>query len=458
MYIRRAVAFCFILAVFFLSSGEFLCAAGDVKVKILAVNPSSDKSLKTKISQALPIEIDPAQDIIDKAGLEVQFDPETKTNYLTKEVELQPKETKTFEVRVRDVWNIPSDQIEEVKRNLEQQILALKGTKYEDTGKLLYDKAQENLDRIVEEQGRPMAIKQHVELYRAHVQQLQDIKNNALSLDAMRRLEEEKNTGVRPARFVIEAENPSGEPKKITVRSPLPKNVKPEDVLDSQGFAILFDQSQQNYVLEKEDQFAAKELKRYTITIKDIWHISEEELKFYKEQTEKLLDLFRGSSFSSFAENQSKAIFDSLSQIGSLQEEISGSTVLADRVRAFVLNSQRLDVVKSKMRDLQQLVPELPLKKRDEADLREKIKLFVKKLADIKDVVLVAMGFRPDQPVTWWIIFGIILFLGATSAVFYMVWLKKLQENPFKKKGTGKSEKGATPPPAAEPPQTAEKK
>ena len=89
----------------------------------------------------------------------------------------------------------------------------------------------------------------------------------------------------------------------------------------------------------------------------------------------------------------------------------------------------------------------------------EKIKLFVKKLASVKDVVLVAMGFRPDKPVTWWIILGIIGFLGILSAVFYVVWLKKLQENKWVKKGSAETPKSEPPAPQpAETPPEAQKK
>ena len=85
----------------------------------------------------------------------------------------------------------------------------------------------------------------------------------------------------------------------------------------------------------------------------------------------------------------------------------------------------------------------MPLKK-DDSQILEKIKFFVKKLADTKDVVLMAMGIRPDSPIIWWIIFGIIVFLGLISAVFYVTWLKKLQENKWAAKGKGETPKADT--------------
>lgn len=432
---------------------SFSYAETEVKFKVLAVNPSASQPLKATISQPLPSEIDPAQDIIDNAGLEIRFDPEAKVYALFGEIELKPRETKTFEVRIRDVWQVTPDQIEDTKKNLEAQINALKGTKYYDTAKLLYEKAQEGIGRILEEQGRSVGMKQHIELFRAHVQQLQDIKSNSLSLEAMRQLEEEKKKGVAEARFLITAENPSSEARAMTVRSVLPKEITPNDILEKQDFTVLFDQAQKAYVLEKEDQFGAQEIKKYIITIRDVWRISDAEIKFHREQTEKLLELFKDSSFGKYANEQGKMIFDILSGITKLQAELDSSLALEDRMRAFVLNTQQMNVVKAKLRNLQQLIQEVPLRK-DDSQILEKIKYFVKKLAETKDVVLMAMGIRPDSPIVWWIIFGIILFLGIVSSVFYVVWLKKLQENKWAAKGTGKGPAAgpSSTPPAEAPP------
>jgi len=420
----------FILAFFWLFPSVSSYAESDVKFKVLAVNPSESQPLKSTITQVLPAEINPETDIIDKAGLEVRFDKGNKVYMLVGEVDLKPRESKTFEIRIRDVWKITPEQAEKTKKDLEEQINALKSTKYYDTAKLLYEKAQEGIDRIMEEQSRPVGMKQHIELYRAHVQQLENIQSNALSLGAMRKIEEEKKSGVAEARFLITAENPSSEPKMMTVRSELPKEIMAEDILDKQDFNLLYDQTQNAYILEKQDQFAAYEKKTYIITIRDIWRVPGQEIKFAQEQTEKLLGLFKDSPFAKYAEEQGKMILDILSGISKLQAELDSSLALEDRMRAFVLNSQQMNIAKAKLRNLQQLIPELPLKK-DESIIIEKLKNFVKKLAETKDVVLIAMGFKPDAPMTWWIIIGILGFLGGIVVVFYIVWLKQLQKNKF---------------------------
>ncbi len=429
-------------------------ADSEVKFKILAVNPSVDQPLKAMIDQPLPAEIDPARDIVDKAGLEIVYDTEAKGYKLTGEVELKPRETKIFEVRIRDVWQISIDQAEEVRKELDAQIVALKGTKYYETAKLLYDKAQEGIDRILEEQSKPVGINQHIELYRSHVLQLQDIKSNALSLNVMRKTEEEQKKGIPEARFIIDAENPSGESRAMRVRSALPKELKAEDVLDRQGFSVLYDQMQKVYVLEREDQFAAQEKKTYVITVRDIWRVSDEEIRYHREQTEQLVTFFEGTPFEKYAADQGAMILDILDGITQLQMELNSSLALEDRIRAFVLSTQQMNIAKTKIRNLQHLMMEASPKKSDH-ELLEKIKHFVKKLAEVKDVVLMAMGVRPDTPIVWRIIFGIIIFLGIVSVVFYMIWIKRLQENKWSPKGKGK---GTSPAVSQEPPAPSEPK
>ena len=442
--IPAALGRCFVFGFLFLSFLGHVHAAGDIKIKVLAVNPSPDRDLKTTVTQMLPPEVASEQDIIDKAGMDVKFDAEKKTYFLAKEVTLKPRETLTLEVHVRDVWVLDPEQIEATRKNLDQQISGLMGTQYYETAKLLYDKALENMDRIVTEQSQPMGVKQKVELYRSHILQFQEIKQNALSLDSMRRLNEEKKKGVREARFLIEAENPSKDPKTITVRSPLPKDIKPEDVLEKQEFNVLFDQIQKTYVLEKQDQFTSRELKKYTIVVRDIWFIPDETLDSFQHQTERLLRLLQPTPYEKYANEQGKFVFSLLDEIRKLQAEVASSLSLEDRIRAYVMNTQKLEVVKAKIRDLQQLFLEIPEKKEDPL---EKLKILIKKLAEIKNLVLVAMGFTPNKPITWWIIFGIILFLGILSGVFYMSWLKKLQENKWEKKGSGELQPDAPPPP-----------
>src|SRR3989338_2029466 len=415
-----------------------LSADEEVKLKILAVNPSDTQKLNTTVRQDLHPEVKP-EDVIDAAGMETKYNSEKKVFYLQKNVELNPRQTSTFEVRVKNVWNIPDEDIQKVRQEIEQSMNALKGTKYAQTGQLLYEKVMEKITRVEEEQAKAVGIKQKIEFYRAHIQQLEDIRGEVFSLGAMRRMEEENKEGIREVKFSITAENPSDQPLKMMVRSYLPKEIKSDDVLEKLDFDLVYSRNKNRFTLEKEDNFAAKEVKRYQITLRDIWYIPQGDLDFLRKQAEKLVVLFKETPYEKYADQQCAFIFESLDKIKQLQDEVASSTALEDRMRASVLNNQRLELIRKKMRELQDLLPEVALKK-DNLKPIEQIKHLIKKIVDTRDLILVAFGIQPNKPITWWLIFGIMGFMALLTGVFYMTWLKKLQENKWTSKA-GKSGK-----------------
>lgn len=432
------------LLLFFIFARPLLLLADEsVKFKILAVNPSETMPLKATVSQYLPPEIKP-EDIVDRADLDVKYDTEKKALLLSKEIELQPKEARTLIVKVKNVWKVDAEEMDKVKAQLQDSMTALAGTKFAETGKLLHEKSMETLARIEEAQAKSMGIKQQIDLYRLSRTQLEEIKQNTFSLESLRQMEVEKSGGVRQVKFWITAENPAPDEKKMSVRALLPKELKSTDILDKLDFNLAFDSSKSRFALEKEDTFAGKEIKKYQIILRDIWFIPQQEIDFLKDETQKLVDLFMKSSFEAFAVKQQETINETLQAIMELQSGVESSTVLEDRMRAFVLNSQRMDLVKKKIRALQDLLPEIPVKSGAVQDIAEAIQHFVKKVAETKKLILMAMGIQPNKPITWWIIIGIIIFLAGLTTIFYFVWLKKLSDNKFVKGSNAK--KGAKAP------------
>jgi len=421
---RGVVSAIFIL--FFFTANFAAYAEETVKIKILAVNPSATKNLKTTVVQYLPEEVTP-DDILDKEGVQIKYDSEKRTYVLTKEVELAPNETQTIEVRVRNVWVIAPETIEEVKTQLKQSSEALKRTKFAATGKLLYEKASDALAQIEENQTKSLGIMQRMNLYRINMKQLEDLKQNTLSLEAMRKLEEEKKTGVRQVKFVVSAENPSSEDKKLQVRSELPPDIKESDVIDKGEFDLIFDEKKSTYILQRQDTLGPNEVRKYDITIRDVWYIPQPELDFLKAEVEKLVLLFVKSPYEEFSAKQKAIILKAIQAIEALQAEVTLSNSIDDRIRAHVLNDQREKSAKRKIKELQDLLSEVSLKP-NEPDSPRVIENLIRKIVDMKNKMIVAMGLNANKPFIWWIFLGIILFLAFITIVFYGTWLKKLQE------------------------------
>lgn len=403
-------------------------AETNIKIKILAVNPSTSP-LKASVVQYLPSEIRP-DDVLDPAGMEVKFDADKKSYYLSQEIELTPKETRQMEVVIKNIWMVDSAEIEEVKSQLQQTMQTLSGTKYGETAKLLYDKVAESLDAIEEAQSKPMGIRQRIDLYRVHAKQLDNIRKDGFSLEAMRLLEAEQKGGLRSVKFWLTAQNPSSEERKMDVRALLPKEVTRENILDKLDFALAYDAELMRYTLEKQDTFAAKEEKKYAITLRDVWYIPENELDFLRIETDKLSKVFEATPYSLYAKERTDFIYKALEDIIALQKEVQATPALEDRIRAYILNTQRKDLIKKKIREMQDLLPEVPLKASEDQFMKKNaLQLLVRKIVNTKDLVLIAMGLQPNTPITWWIFFGIMAFLALLTSVFYVTWLKKLREN-----------------------------
>ena len=109
----KNIAKSLLLSLFFLLLGNvFASAAGTVKMRVLVVNPSATKTQIKTIKNYLPKETT-LKNILDNGGLDVDYDQEQGLFYVFKNnVELAPSETKTFEVILDDVWQIPAEKIE----------------------------------------------------------------------------------------------------------------------------------------------------------------------------------------------------------------------------------------------------------------------------------------------------------------------------------------------------------
>ena len=111
------------------------------------------------------------------------------------------------------------------------------------------------------------------------------------------------------------------------------------------------------------------------------------------------------------------------------------------------LNTKRLDAVKKKVKELQDLLLQIPLKK--EISQMDKIKQAIKKILNVTDIL--KLGFKPDLSTTWWIILGIIAFILIIAASFYVTWLTKLKETRLVKGGQKKTKQSSEPAPRASP-------
>lgn len=151
----------------------------NMELSVVAVNPSKTKTQDVPIKMYLPQEVTPA-DIVDSAGLEVEFDPDKSIYYLYKEgVTLKPAETKTFNVEIRDVWIIPQDQLDALREQTAFVLGRLEGSEFYESAQKLAETIYNSLDIVARTQSdQTVSRRRHIGVYRDNLDIIKQVKEN----------------------------------------------------------------------------------------------------------------------------------------------------------------------------------------------------------------------------------------------------------------------------------------
>ena len=127
------------------------CAFADLTINLIAVNASEDKVREIEVKHYLPEELK-LDDIFDSEPLQIDYDVDKDVYFVKGMVTFQPKESKTFKIRVKDVWKITVMEIDSLKGQLDEHLHLLEQEKdYEnyDRAKAARDKIFQKLDRVL---------------------------------------------------------------------------------------------------------------------------------------------------------------------------------------------------------------------------------------------------------------------------------------------------------------------
>jgi hypothetical protein len=157
-----------------------------VTLSVVTVNPSAEKTQTVPVKLELPPEITPG-DVIDAAGLQVEYDEARQAYYLFKDdVELVPKETKVFKVVVRDVWFIPSNELNSLKEYANLLMGRLATSDYAATAKQMNESIVERLDRIrATQDDEALSRKSRIGAFRYHLQAIVKIKEDLARMEKL---------------------------------------------------------------------------------------------------------------------------------------------------------------------------------------------------------------------------------------------------------------------------------
>ncbi|MFB3918788.1 hypothetical protein BU251_08365 [Candidatus Velamenicoccus archaeovorus] len=206
--------------------------------------------------------------------------------------------------------------------------------------------------------------------------------NLAVAFDAM------ANIVVRAA--VV---NPSEtQSRKVPFKSYLPKEVKPENIVDMGDLNIAYDPKESAYYVYKDFDLAPRESVLVEIEMEDVWKIPAEELSSIRTEVDKVAKILENTDYRERAKYLKESILQKLDHIERTQTVVNSSP--GGYISDYRENLKLLDEVKT---DLQ----------------------------SAKTLMVEAKGFSPM--LTWKLIVGVVAFLGILGLIFFVIWLRQIK-------------------------------
>jgi len=159
-------------------------AFGEAVVKITVKNTSPAQPRRIPIRHELPPEVT-LDDVLDSNGLSIRFDPqEGVTSVYADTLELAALETKTFDVRIRDKWNINGPRIDFLVAKIgELRVVIADRSNLEAVVKML-DEAEARLKEVTVEKGPEGLTPAYIAFYRRQADRLDAIEQVVNRIDA----------------------------------------------------------------------------------------------------------------------------------------------------------------------------------------------------------------------------------------------------------------------------------
>ncbi|MDI6774539.1 MAG: hypothetical protein QME60_03970 [Verrucomicrobiota bacterium] len=176
----------------------------EVVYQIRVHNPSATVARKVKVQRDLPREIR-ANDVLDGGGLEAATDARREVCYLFKEdVEIGPGETVTFNVRIRDRWNINARRILSLKERAQEVRNAVTPMGIALVCRAMADLLAE-IDDVEKEPLPAMLDDRYVDFFRGQAKRLDQIEERLYRVKlALRESQPRKGFGIKaPSRRTV---------------------------------------------------------------------------------------------------------------------------------------------------------------------------------------------------------------------------------------------------------------
>ena len=398
----------------------------ELTINLVAIN-GSEKEKEMEMKSYLPKELEPT-DILDAGSLKVEYDVDKAAYFVSGKVTFQPKESKTFKVKVKDVWRITSEEIDVLKQQGDANLKLLEKTPNYPEAVQARDKLVERLDYILgQQESYSQDIERRIEQYRAYADELKQIRNNIYSLDYLTSesqslAEDEQNKTIK---MIIEVKNPSDtQEKTFEQKHFLPKEIRLDQIIDSKGFDVRFDEKRESAYLTKKETFKPGETKKYEIIIKDIWSFSLAKVEALEGRAKIAYTELKDSLYSA----SGQFLFDEItSKVELISQSQSVELPIKEHIGLFRVNTKRYAETEDLVKKIEQLLAIVRAKKLQELE-SGKVKNVLQRLKALRGLAALSEAvFSKGLSLTtvWRIIFGTLGFVAFFTTVNFFVWVRR---------------------------------
>ena len=399
--------------------------SASITLKIRAINPRSEKQ-KVEVKRLLPEGVKP-EDVVNASEYQITYDVAARAYEVKKEIEVDPTNSVTLDVVIKDVWVIPDAELAPLGGHAEKLSVMLKGGDTENTGNGLRTLIVDGIKGVSSRQtafalgvAKPA---DHIRAYEVNRAALERIRKDVgmlenlvvaagkdpESLIGLPKIMPGPDTG-SPADtgavmvIHIKITNPSAtEKKKIPLRHEFPSEIKTTDFVDAGGLQIGVDAEKGVCYAALEDvELAPGESKVFDIKLRNPWAGLGDLVPRLESRVKNILGLTKELDSYKAVDAQARQIAKDIEALkarkGPAQlspDYVAFARRQAEEVRALAARVQRLE------------------------------ELFQPREQPIKFGGPVMDVPRPDKRTTWIIIYIILAFLAVFSALFYLRWFGK---------------------------------
>ena len=407
----------------------FFCSPiyADLTINLIAVNPSETEVRDIEVKYFIPEELHP-EDIVDMGPLKLDYDIEKDAYFVHNVIKFEPKESKTFKIKVKDVWAISSNEIDILKKQLDENLKLLEGIDNYDKALQARDQLTQKLEYIMSQQTNYSEnIGRRIEQYRAYVDMLEGIKDDIYNLESLENLSEyiDEIDRSKTVKFIVEVSNPSEEEEKtVNQKHFLPKEVREEDVIVKHGFEVRYDKDKGVPYLAKEETFAPAETKRYEFVIVDIWNLPPAKVSALEDRANVAMEELSGSIY----EESSKYLFDSVVEnISEIKESQLAEKTIKQHIGIYRVNTNRFSDAENDLARIERMMSIIKAKRLEKLE-GSRVQNVLQRLKALRGIQAISDAlFKQGISVTmtWKIIFGTIIFVALFTGMHFIVWMKR---------------------------------